>query len=224
MLDNVREVAGRDSDTFSPRQSGSSRASLPCLLERDAFIASLCADLEMATAGAGRCVLVSGEAGAGKSALLRHFSDLVSARADVLWGSCDPLSSPRPLGPLADVAEQLGGLLSRQGGAAVVIDYGYSGGEQGETLQAVRGHKYSYVLDHPGEQDLTAQRNALLALGVEEKQIFADHGLTGANRVRPGLREAMAACRAGDTLVVTKLDRLARSLSDARGIADELTS
>jgi len=55
-----------------------------------------------------------------------------------------------------DVAEQLGGLLSRQGGAAVVIDYGYSGGEQGETLQAVRGHKYSYVLDHPGEQDLTA--------------------------------------------------------------------
>ena len=36
----------------------------------------------------------------------------------------------------------------------------------------------------------------------------------------------MAACRAGDTLVVTKLDRLARSLSDARGIADadELTA
>jgi DNA invertase Pin-like site-specific DNA recombinase len=42
--------------------------------------------------------------------------------------------------------------------------------------------------------------------------------------VRPGLREAMAACRAGDTLVVTKLDRLARSLSDARDIADELTA
>lgn len=59
------------------------------------------------------------------------------------------------------------------------------------------------------------------ALGVEEAQIFVDHGLTGANRVRPGLREAMAACRAGDTLVVTKLDRLARSLSDARDIADD---
>lgn len=43
------------------------------------------------------------------------------------------------------------------------------------------------------------------------------------NRHRPGLREALAACRAGDTLVVTKLDRLAWSLPDARAIADELT-
>jgi DNA invertase Pin-like site-specific DNA recombinase len=40
---------------------------------------------------------------------------------------------------------------------------------------------------------------------------------------RPGLREALAACRDGDTLVVTKLDRLARSLPAARAIADELT-
>jgi hypothetical protein len=48
--------------------------------------------------------------------------------------------------------------------------------------------------------------------------------LTGCNRDRPGLREAFAACREGDTLVVTKLDRLARSLPDARAIADELTA
>ena len=54
--------------------------------------------------------------------------------------------------------------------------------------------------------------------------IYVDHGLTGANRARPGLREALAACRAGDTLVVTKLDRLARSLPDARDIVDELTA
>ena len=47
--------------------------------------------------------------------------------------------------------------------------------------------------------------------------------LTGTNRDRPGLRLALAACRAGDTLVVTKLDRLARSLPDARDILDELT-
>jgi DNA invertase Pin-like site-specific DNA recombinase len=37
------------------------------------------------------------------------------------------------------------------------------------------------------------------------------------------LREALAACRSGDTLVVTKLDRLARSLTDARNIVEELT-
>lgn len=53
--------------------------------------------------------------------------------------------------------------------------------------------------------------------------MYIDHGLTGATRARPGLREALAACREGDTLVVTKLDRLARSLPDARDIAVELT-
>ena len=74
------------------------------------------------------------------------------------------------------------------------------------------------------EQDLTAQRDGLASLGVEPERVYVDHGLTGTNRERPGLREALAACRAGDTLVVTKLDRLARSLPDARAIADELTA
>jgi len=74
------------------------------------------------------------------------------------------------------------------------------------------------------QQDLTAQRDGLVALGVEAERIYVDHGLTGTNRERPGLREALAACRAGDTLVVTKLDRLARSLPDAPAIADELTA
>ena len=74
------------------------------------------------------------------------------------------------------------------------------------------------------EQDLTAQRDGLAKMGVEPDRVYVDHGLTGTNRERPGLREALAACRAGDTLVVTKLDRLARSLPDARAIADELTA
>ncbi len=74
------------------------------------------------------------------------------------------------------------------------------------------------------QQDLTAQRDALLSLGVEPERVYVDHGLTGTNRGRSGLREALAACRAGDTLVVTKLDRLAQSLPDARAIADELTT
>ena len=56
------------------------------------------------------------------------------------------------------------------------------------------------------------------------ERLYIDHGLTGTNRSRPGLREALAACRRGDTLVVTTLDRLARSLPDARDIADELTA
>ena len=73
------------------------------------------------------------------------------------------------------------------------------------------------------QQDLTAQREQLAALGVGDDRIYVDHGLTGTNRDRPGLRLALAACHDGDTLVVTKLDRLARSLPDARDILDELT-
>ena len=69
-----------------------------------------------------------------------------------------------------------------------------------------------YALVSTEQQDLTAQCDGLHALGVGDDRIYVDHGLTGANRDRPGLRLALAACRAGDTLVVTKLDRLARSL------------
>ena len=72
------------------------------------------------------------------------------------------------------------------------------------------------------KQDLTAQREALLALGVAEDRIYMDRGFTGTNRARPGLDQALAAVRSGDTLVVPKLDRLARSVPDARAIADQL--
>jgi DNA invertase Pin-like site-specific DNA recombinase len=84
--------------------------------------------------------------------------------------------------------------------------------------------KIGYARVSTVDQDLTAQRAALTALGVDPKRIYVDHGMTGTNRARPGLREALAACRRGDTLVVTKLDRLARSVPDARDIVDELTA
>lgn len=72
------------------------------------------------------------------------------------------------------------------------------------------------------KQDLAAQRTALEALGVAPDRVYVDHGLSGTNRARPGLDQALAAVRAGDTLVVPKLDRLARSVPDARAIADQL--
>jgi DNA invertase Pin-like site-specific DNA recombinase len=62
----------------------------------------------------------------------------------------------------------------------------------------------------------------LRALGVPADRFYLDHGLTGRNRNRPGLAQALAAVRSSDTLVVPKLDRLARSVPDARAIADEL--
>ena len=70
--------------------------------------------------------------------------------------------------------------------------------------------------------ETTQQRQDLLELGIAEERIYTDHGLTGTTRARPGLDQALAAVREGDTLVVPKLDRLARSVPDARAIADQL--
>lgn len=84
--------------------------------------------------------------------------------------------------------------------------------------------RIGYARCSTDKQDLAAQRAALIALGVADDRIYTDHGLTGTNRERPGLAQALAAVREGDTLVVPKLDRLARSVPDARAIADELTA
>ena len=97
------------------------------------------------------------------------------------------------------------------------------GGLTGDT-PVVTTIKIGYARVSTDGQDLTAQRHALAALGVEPDRVYVDHGISGTHRQRPGLREALAACRPGDTLVVTKLDRLARSVPDARDIIDELTS
>jgi DNA invertase Pin-like site-specific DNA recombinase len=72
------------------------------------------------------------------------------------------------------------------------------------------------------KQDLAAQRAMLEELGVAPDRIYMDRGLSGTTRLRPGLDQALAAVRKGDTLVVPKLDRLARSVPDARQIADAL--
>lgn len=84
-----------------------------------------------------------------------------------------------------------------------------------------------YARVSTADQDLTSQRDALLRLVVLDSNIYVDHGLTGTNRVRPGLREALAADHEGDTFVVSKLDRLARSVkapatSPTRGIPGHL--
>ena len=59
----------------------------------------------------GRLVLVGGEAGVGKTALLRRFCEAQARPVRILWGACEPLRTPRPLGPLVDVGEAVGGEL-----------------------------------------------------------------------------------------------------------------
>ena len=75
------------------------------LLERDEQFATLFEALSDARIGRGRVVFVAGEAGAGKTSLARGFCDAVDDRARILVGACDPLSTPRPLGPFLDVVE-----------------------------------------------------------------------------------------------------------------------
>ena len=89
-----------------------------------------------------------------------------------------------------------------------------------ETL--IGATRIGYARCSTDRQDLAAQQQVLLELGVAEDRIYTDHGFTGTTRARPGLDQALAAVRQGDTLVVPKLDRLARSVPDARAIADQL--
>ncbi|HYN19038.1 MAG TPA: AAA family ATPase, partial [Actinomycetes bacterium] len=82
------------------------------LLERGTYLRSLEGWLAEAMDGHGCLVLVGGEAGIGKTSLVRAFCDRHDADARVLWGACDALRTPRPLGPLLDIAREAGGELA----------------------------------------------------------------------------------------------------------------
>ena len=82
------------------------------LVERDGLVAALERSYAAARGGAGSLVFVGGEAGVGKTSLVRRFCDDVPVAGSVFWGACDPLATPRPLGPLLDVAEEMPGPLA----------------------------------------------------------------------------------------------------------------
>ncbi len=82
------------------------------LLERDHCFEQLSILYRTATTGNGRTVLVSGEAGIGKTALVEQFVSLHCRAVRRLWGACEALFTPRPLGPLYDIAAQVHGSLS----------------------------------------------------------------------------------------------------------------
>jgi predicted ATPase len=90
------------------------------LLERADHLSALNAQLASVLARArGRMVFVGGEAGVGKSALVQRFCGGCASSVRILTGACDPLFTPRPLGPLLDIAPLVGGefqaLLERGG-------------------------------------------------------------------------------------------------------------
>lgn len=77
------------------------------LLERDSFTLTLGDLLNQAAVGHGRVALISGEAGIGKTSLVERFLEQHQAPTRTLWGACEALFTPRPLGPLYDIAPQL---------------------------------------------------------------------------------------------------------------------
>jgi predicted ATPase len=80
------------------------------LLERSGELEALAQTLAAVTSsGQGRIALVAGEAGIGKTALLQQFTARAAASARVLWARCEPLFTPRPLGPVLELASAIGG-------------------------------------------------------------------------------------------------------------------
>ncbi|MFI2640721.1 ATP-binding protein [Streptomyces sp. NPDC018610] len=78
------------------------------LLEREAVLQDLAGHLQAAVSGPGRLVLVRGEAGIGKTTVIHRLAQWADPRIRILIGACDPLATPRPLGPLTDLAPRLG--------------------------------------------------------------------------------------------------------------------
>lgn len=78
------------------------------LLERAHLLAALDEELAAALSGAGRLVLVTGEAGIGKTSLIAEFQQRHATQVRILCGQCDPVAAPRPLGPIHDFAPDVG--------------------------------------------------------------------------------------------------------------------
>jgi DNA-binding CsgD family transcriptional regulator len=108
------------------------------LLEREDALAALHGAHSEVRSGVGRLVLVTGEAGIGKTSVARAFASSVSRSTRVLTGACEALFAPRPLSPFADIASEtnspLREILERGGGAHEVFEIVREELAGGETL------------------------------------------------------------------------------------------
>jgi hypothetical protein len=126
------------------------------LLERDGDHAVLAAAIDESRA-AGRVVVVVGEAGIGKTALVASACAALGPARPVLWGACDPLITPRPLGPLRDVARAAGGAM------LAAVEDGSREGVLDAALDELAGCAVLVVEDIHWGDDATLDLVALLA-------------------------------------------------------------
>jgi class 3 adenylate cyclase/tetratricopeptide (TPR) repeat protein len=196
------------------------------LLEREDAISALAESLgDVARSRRGRLVSVTGEAGVGKTSLLRRFCAGQHEAPRLVWGACDPLFTPRPLGPLVDVAEATGGELLH------VVDEGAKPQAVAAALireLAVRGPTVLVLEDLHWADEATLDVIALLGRKIETVPALAvltyrDDELDRRHPLRIVLG-AFARARALRRVDLAPLSRdaLAR-LAEPRGIdADEL--
>jgi predicted ATPase len=118
----------------------------PTLLERECALAEMESLARVAATGAGQILLLRGEAGVGKTTLLRRFLGAVVGTTETLVGCCDPLSAPRPLGPLIDMFSRLPEAQAAELSAA--IDTGSTESVYKGLLQVLGdGHRWVCVIE-----------------------------------------------------------------------------
>lgn len=110
-------------------------------------------------------------------------------------------TSPARRQAVMDLSKAIAG----NGGAALIVDYGHARSGPGETLQAVRGHRFAPVLDRPGEQDLTAH---------VDFEAIADAAREAGAQVTPLATQGEWLRRLG---IASRADALARAHADRAG-------
>ena len=76
------------------------------MLEREKYLNDLTEYYHQIESGSGHALFLMGEAGVGKTSLVNHFLKKIESKSSIYSGACDSLFTPRPLGPLFDIAEQ----------------------------------------------------------------------------------------------------------------------
>jgi predicted ATPase len=156
------------------------------LLEREQFLAELRAILSDVAGGNGRFVLVSGEAGIGKTSLVERFAEAQKAEARIFWGVCDALFTPRPLGPLYDIAPQTQGdllaLLAEEAPRASIFSAALKelGGGQAPSITVIEDVHWADeatldLLKFLGRR--ISRINSMLVITYRDDEVGVDHPL-----------------------------------------------
>jgi predicted ATPase/DNA-binding CsgD family transcriptional regulator len=142
----------------------------PKLLEREQYLTALDNLLHKATQNAGQCVLIGGEAGIGKTTLIEHFAKLHHNDARFFYGQCEALYTPRPLGPLYDIAPLLNGMMDvlgdREANRAAIFSRFLS------ALQAIAAPTVVIIEDVHWADEATLDMVKFLARRVQQSSIL----------------------------------------------------